>query len=67
MHDNESMAKVAEALELPVVHSHAVSETCDRGKFGDVQLRMNEQERLLAQMREFAEQRAKTSSTRGVR
>lgn len=67
MHDDESMAKVAETLELPMVHFHAISEPVTEANLVMSQLPMNEQERLLAQMHEFAEHRAKTSSTRGVR
>jgi hypothetical protein len=66
MPDNESMAKLAEALELPIAYFHAISEPMAEAILVMSQLPVDEQERLLAQIREFAAQRVKTSSTRGV-
>ncbi|WOP54306.1 helix-turn-helix transcriptional regulator [Xanthomonas euvesicatoria] len=54
MPDNESMAKLAEALELPVAYFHAVSEPMAEAILVMSQLPMEKQEQLLGQMREFA-------------
>lgn len=62
MPDNESMAKLAEALELPVAYFHAVSEPMAEAILVMSQLPTEEQEQLLKQMREFARQRSVISS-----
>lgn len=62
MPDNESMAKLAEALELPVAYFHAVSEPMAEAILVMSQLPMDDQERLLTQMREFARKRSGISS-----
>jgi transcriptional regulator with XRE-family HTH domain len=55
MPDNESMAKLAEALELPVAYFHAVSEPMAQAILVMSQLPEDEQEQLLGKMREFAQ------------
>ncbi|WDJ53672.1 helix-turn-helix domain-containing protein [Xanthomonas campestris] len=54
MPDNESMAKLAEALGLPVAYFHAVSEPMAEAILVMSQLPMEDQERLVQQMRAFA-------------
>jgi len=54
MPDNESMAKLADALELPVAYFHAVSEPMAEAILVMSLLPTEEQEQLLKQMREFA-------------
>jgi len=54
MPDNESMAKLAEALELPVAYFHAVSEPMAEAILLMSQLPEGAQEELLRQMRDFA-------------
>ncbi|OQP73062.1 transcriptional regulator [Xanthomonas phaseoli pv. syngonii LMG 9055] len=61
MPDNESMAKLAEALELPVAYFHAVSEPMAEAILVMSQLPMDKQEQLLGQMREFAAGNRKAS------
>ena len=63
MPDNESMAKLAEALGLPVAYFHAVSEPMAEAILVMSQLAEGDQEALLAQMREFAAFRTSPSST----
>lgn len=54
MPDNESMTKLAEALELPVAYFHAVSEPMAEAIMVMSQLPEAAQEELLRQMRDFA-------------
>jgi len=54
MPDNESMAKLAEALELPVAYFHAVNEPMAEAILVLSQLSPERQEELLHKMREFA-------------
>ncbi|WP_425510262.1 helix-turn-helix domain-containing protein [Xanthomonas bonasiae] len=53
MPDNESMAKLAEALGLPVAYFHAVSEPMAEAILVMSQLAEEEQEELLRRMRDF--------------
>ncbi|PPU32204.1 helix-turn-helix transcriptional regulator [Xanthomonas sp. CFBP 7912] len=61
MPDNESMAKLAEALELPVAYFHAVSDTMAEAILVLSQLTPAKQEELLHHMREFADASEKAS------
>ncbi|MBH1469071.1 helix-turn-helix transcriptional regulator [Stenotrophomonas maltophilia] len=54
MPDNESMAKLAEALELPVAYFHAVSEPLAEAILVMSQLGEEEQEALVQRIREIA-------------
>lgn len=54
MPDNESMAKLAEALELPVAYFHAASDLMAEAILVLSQLPPAKQEELLRHMREFA-------------
>ncbi|WP_306766562.1 helix-turn-helix transcriptional regulator [Xanthomonas citri pv. anacardii] len=54
MPDNESMAKLAEALELPVAYFHAASDIMAEAILVLSQLPPAKQEELLRHMREFA-------------
>lgn len=54
MPDNESMAKLAEALELPVAYFHAVSEPMAEAILVMSQLPLEKQEELLRRMRDFS-------------
>ncbi|WP_374057759.1 helix-turn-helix domain-containing protein [Xanthomonas arboricola] len=64
MPDNESMAKLAEALELPVAYFHAVSEPMAAAILVMAQLPEEAQEELVHRMREFAKKRGEASSAR---
>lgn len=55
MPDNESMAKLAKALELPIAYFHAVSEPMAEAILVLSQLPMEDQERLVQQMRDYAQ------------
>lgn len=63
MPDNESMAKLAEALELPVAYFHAASDTMAEAILVLSQLPPEKQEELLRHMREFAGGSDKASFT----
>ncbi len=54
MPDNESMAKLAEALGPPVAYFHAVSEPVAEAILVMSQLPEGAQEELVRQMRDFA-------------
>ncbi|WP_355507409.1 helix-turn-helix transcriptional regulator [Xanthomonas cannabis] len=54
MPDNESMAKLAEALELPVAYFHATSDIMAEAILVLSQLPPEKQEELLHHMREFS-------------
>ena len=54
MPDNESMAKLVEALDLPVAYFHAVSEPMAEAILVISQLPEDAQEELVRQMRDFA-------------
>ncbi|WP_341271026.1 helix-turn-helix transcriptional regulator [Xanthomonas citri] len=54
MPDNESMAKLAEALELPVAYFHATSDVVAEAILVLSQLPPEKQEELLRHMRDFA-------------
>lgn len=54
MPDNESMAKLAEALELPVAYFHAVSEPMAEAILLMSQLSADRQEELIRLMRIFS-------------
>ncbi|WP_338016133.1 helix-turn-helix domain-containing protein [Xanthomonas arboricola] len=54
MPDNESMAKLAEALELPVAYFHAVSEPMAEAILVMSKLPEAAQEELVRRMRDFA-------------
>jgi transcriptional regulator with XRE-family HTH domain len=62
MPDNESMAKLAKALELPVAYFHAVSEPMAEAILVMSQLPEEAQEELVHRMREFAKKRGGASS-----
>lgn len=64
MPDNESMAKLAEALELPVAYFHAVSEPLAEAILVMAQLPEEAQEELVHRMREFAKKRGGANSAR---
>lgn len=55
MPDNESMAKLAEALELPVAYFHAVSEPMAEAILVMSQLPEEAQKELVRRMREFSQ------------
>ena len=54
MPDNESMAKLADALELPVAYFHAVSEPMAEAILLMSQLSADRQEELIRLMRNFS-------------
>lgn len=62
MPDNESMAKLAKALELPVAYFHAVSEPMAEAILVMSQLPEEAQEELVHRIREFAKKRGGASS-----
>ncbi len=53
MPDNESMAKLAEALELPVAYFHAVSDPMAEAILVMSQLSPEEQQELIQVIRKF--------------
>ncbi|WP_425612987.1 helix-turn-helix domain-containing protein [Xanthomonas sacchari] len=55
MPDNESMAKLAEALELPVAYFHAVSEPMAEAILVMSQLPEEAQKELVRRMRDFSQ------------
>ncbi|WDJ86136.1 helix-turn-helix transcriptional regulator [Xanthomonas campestris pv. incanae] len=59
MPDNESMAKLAEALELPVAYFHAVSEPMAEAILVMSQLPVDRQEELIRLMRDFSKSNAR--------
>ncbi len=59
MPDNESMAKLAEALELPVAYFHAVSEPMAEAILVMSQLPVDRQEELIRLMKDFSKSNAR--------